>query len=175
MSRRHAKPIPDSSRDGHGLSSSSRVGGRTADTLNVTTGGHRAPQPPSSRLSFSPRLCGAHGMFRTAGTQGHPLLGAGCVFHLISQSSLPQSHRVLIPRGPERRQALGVGGRNRVGEKGRERLTINGANCTAREQRGWEGQLGHGASLSPRTGSEAVTSRVTPVTPLLLRLTLCGD
>lgn len=54
--------------------------------MHVIPGRPCAPKPQSSRLSFSPRP--AEPVERSAQPgPGTPLLGAACVFHLISQSS----------------------------------------------------------------------------------------
>lgn len=116
--------------------------------MHVIPGRPCAPKPQSSRLSFSPRP--AEPVERSAQPgPGTPLLGAACVFHLISQSSC-KAGCAQTPRGPGRGRPRGVGGRNRVGEKGTERLTTNGAHYAAREPRGWEAPPGaHGAPVAP--------------------------
>lgn len=65
--------------------------------MHVIPGRPCAPKPQSSRLSFSPRP--AEPVERSAQPgPGTPLLGAACVFHLISQSSCKAS-RTQNPRG----------------------------------------------------------------------------
>lgn len=122
--------------------------------MHVIPGRPCAPKPQSSRLSFSPRP--AEPVERSAQPgPGTPLLGAACVLHLISQSSC-KAGCAQTPRGPGRGRPRGVGGRNRVGEKGTERLTTNGAHYAAREPWGWEARPGaHGGPRRPWTGSEA--------------------
>lgn len=64
--------------------------------MHVIPGRPCAPKPQSSRLSFSPRP--AEPVERSAQPgPGTPLLGAACVFHLISQSNRKASRARRTP------------------------------------------------------------------------------
>lgn len=75
-----------------------------------------APKPQSSRLSFSPRP--AEPVERsTQPGPGTPLLGAACVFHLISQSSC-KAGCAQTPPGPGAGTASGCGRKKPGGREG---------------------------------------------------------